>query len=125
MRELKSRDIKLSIDDFGTGFSSLSYLKSFPIDKLKIDRSFVNDIMDDPDDAAIVAAIINMSRGLRLTTIAEGVETAEQYHRLKELGCGELQGFYIARPMPAAEFEAWLISGSVADRAKVDESLVG
>ena len=96
--ELKFRAIKLSIDDFGTGYSSLSYLKRFPIDKIKIDQSFVRDIISDSDDAAIVSAIINMSRSLRLTTIAEGVETQAQHRRLRVLGCEEMQGYLMSRP---------------------------
>jgi diguanylate cyclase (GGDEF)-like protein/PAS domain S-box-containing protein len=125
MRDLKQRRIKLSIDDFGTGYSNLSYLKRFPIDKLKIDRSFVRDIMEDSDDAAIVAAIVAMSRSLRLTTIAEGVETVEQYHRLKELGCNELQGYLVSPPMPPERCEAWLRSMTASDSALVVDGFVG
>ncbi|NJD06885.1 MAG: EAL domain-containing protein, partial [Methylococcaceae bacterium] len=106
----RSQGVKLSIDDFGTGYSSLAYLKRFPIDKLKVDQSFVHDVMEDTDGTAIVSAIIGMGRSLRLTTIAEGVETSAQYQRLRELGCDELQGYLISRPMPAEVCEEWLRS---------------
>ena len=105
--------MKLSIDDFGTGYSSLAYLKRFPIDKLKVDQSFVHDVLDDADGTAIVSAIIGMGRSLRLTTIAEGVETSAQYQRLRELGCDELQGYLISRPMPAEICEEWLRSAAL------------
>jgi diguanylate cyclase (GGDEF)-like protein/PAS domain S-box-containing protein len=105
---LKSIGVKLAIDDFGTGYSSLSYLKEFSVDKLKIDQSFVRDLVDDPDDAAIVNAIIQMARSLKMRTIAEGVESAEALGRLKLFHCDEIQGFYFSRPLPAVECEAYL-----------------
>ncbi len=102
-RRLKQMGVKLSIDDFGTGYSSLSYLKRFEVDKLKIDQSFVRDLASDADDAAIVAAIVQMARSLGLKTIAEGVEDERTLHRLRAYSCDEAQGYYFARPMPADE----------------------
>ena len=108
MDRLHQQGIKLLIDDFGTGYSSLSHLKRFQVYKLKIDQSFVRDITEDPDDKAIVSAIISMAQALDMLTIAEGVETQGQLDFLRQQGCDEIQGYYFSRPLPAAAFEAYL-----------------
>jgi len=111
MGELKRMGVKLSIDDFGTGYSSLSYLRRFPVDVLKIDRSFVRDIACSADDAAMVSAIIELARGLRMRTIAEGVETEAQLDYLKQRGCDEVQGHVYAKAEPGPTMEAMLRNG--------------
>jgi diguanylate cyclase (GGDEF)-like protein len=102
--------VRLAIDDFGTGHSSLSYIKRFSIDTLKIDRSFVQSLPDNEEDAAICAAVIALGRSMRMNVVAEGVETAEQAQVLRDLGCDEMQGYWLGRPMPGAEFAAWLVN---------------
>ena len=112
LQTLKQLGVKIAVDDFGTGYSSLSYLRRFPIDVLKIDQSFVNDLTDDADAAAIVVAIISLAHSLRLQVIAEGVETVEQLRFLRAYGCDQLQGHYFSRPIVAEAFEAMLRNGN-------------
>jgi len=102
--------VRLAIDDFGTGHSSLSYIKRFSIDTLKIDRSFVQSLPENDEDAAICSAVIALGRSMRMSVVAEGVETAEQAQLLRELGCDEIQGYWLGRPMAGSEFAGWLVN---------------
>ncbi|KAB8064768.1 EAL domain-containing protein [Janthinobacterium violaceinigrum] len=113
LRNLKALGIQISIDDFGTGYSSLAYLKRFPIDKLKIDIAFVREVTSNPDDAAIVLAIISMAHSMKLEVIAEGVENDAQLAYLRRHGCDEMQGYYFSRPVPHEEFEQMLMGGKL------------
>ena len=113
LRNLKALGIQISIDDFGTGYSSLAYLKRFPIDKLKIDIAFVREVTSNPDDAAIVLAIISMAHSMKLEVIAEGVENDAQLAYLRRHGCDEMQGYYFSRPVPHEEFEEMLMGGKL------------
>jgi diguanylate cyclase len=108
LSELSAMGVLVSVDDFGTGYSSMSYLRRFPIDNLKIDRAFVKDLMTRADDASIVQAIISLAHSLRLKVVAEGVETSEQLHSLRSMGCDQYQGFHFSPPLSVADFGALL-----------------
>jgi EAL domain-containing protein (putative c-di-GMP-specific phosphodiesterase class I) len=108
LTRLSEMGIRLSVDDFGVGYSSLSYLKRLPVDEIKIDRSFVAQMADDEDDAFIVRSTIDLGRNLGLSVVAEGVETEAVWNELSELGCDYAQGWFLGRPMPAADLGDWL-----------------
>src|ERR1700733_7238492 len=108
LEELSRLGVLVSIDDFGTGYSSMSYLRRFPIDKLKIDRSFIKDLTTHKDAASIVKAIISLGHSLQLKVVAEGVETAQQLEQLRELGCDQFQGFYRSAAVPAGEIAKFI-----------------
>ena len=108
LKELKTTGVRIALDDFGTGYSSLSYLRGLPLDKIKIDKSFTNDLLTDEDDRNIVRTIIQLGRNLNMQVIAEGVEHAEQEAYLRRENCHEGQGYYYSRPLPAAALNAWI-----------------
>ena len=108
LQTLKGLGVRLDVDDFGTGFSSLAYLKRFPVDVLKIDHSFVRDLGKDPEDSAIIAAVVSLANAFAFTVIAEGVETGLQRDCLVDLGCSRAQGYLFAHPVEASEAETAL-----------------
>ncbi len=116
LMDLHHMGFSIAIDDFGTGYSSFSYLKRFPIDRLKIDRSFVQDLGRDQTGEEIVAAIIAMAHSLKMSVIAEGVESGQQLAMLRDMGCEEIQGFYYSRPLPEADFALLLQAGTLSGR---------
>jgi EAL domain-containing protein (putative c-di-GMP-specific phosphodiesterase class I) len=117
--ELRKAGVTLAIDDFGTGYSSLAYLKWFPVDKVKIDRSFVSGVATVRADSAIVETVIDLAHALEFEVVAEGVETVSQYARLVDLGCDRAQGFLFARPQPAELITEWIESGELSGRIPV------
>jgi len=119
LRRLKALGLQLAVDDFGTGYSSLSYLRRFPVDILKVDQSFVSGLGYDPEDSAIVQAVVHMGRALHLTTVAEGVETAHHLIELRELDCDIAQGYHFARPGPADAITRLLQAGADWPRVTV------
>jgi EAL domain-containing protein (putative c-di-GMP-specific phosphodiesterase class I) len=110
LQAIRAMGVTIAIDDFGTGFSSLSYLARLPVDTLKIDRSFVTDMMDGPQGLALVSTIISLAHALKLKVVAEGVETEEQARLLRLLSCDEMQGFLFSKPVPAEIFETRFLS---------------
>ncbi len=112
LKMLKEMGLKVALDDFGIGYSSLSYLKRFPIDMLKIDRTFVKGVPEAREDTAIIAAIIALAHSMGMKVIAEGVEDKKQLLFLHSLGCDEIQGFYFSRPQPAAKIQKLLEKGA-------------
>jgi len=108
LRDLAAMGVRIAVDDFGTGYSSLAYLRRLPIHVLKIDRSFVSGIVDNPSDLSIARTIVQMGRNLGLTVLAEGVETPAQMEALRAMGCHEVQGYLFSKPLPPAALEAYL-----------------
>jgi EAL domain-containing protein (putative c-di-GMP-specific phosphodiesterase class I) len=125
LEELSRMGVVVSIDDFGTGYSSMSYLRRFPIDKLKIDRSFISDLTTNPDAASIVKAIISLAHSLRLKVVAEGVETAEQLEHLRTLGCDQFQGFYRSAAVLPDEIEKLVKRIGEVPQLADQQSIVG
>ena len=118
LNRLSELGFRLSIDDFGTGYSSLAYLKRLPVDELKIDKSFVMSMVEDPDDAKIVRSTIDLAHNLGLSVVAEGVENEQVWALLRELDCDEAQGYHMGKPMPANEFRAWTLAWSARHRSR-------
>lgn len=107
LNQLREMGVKIALDDFGAGYSSFVRLKNYPIDNLKIDRSFVHNLISNPEDRFVCIAAIRLAKNLGLKTIVEGIETSEQLDFFRAIGCDEAQGFYFAKPIPAHELEQW------------------
>jgi len=120
LRGLRESGALIAIDDFGTGYSSLNYLRTLPLDKIKIDKSFVQDVLDDEDDATIVRTIIQLGKNLGMQVIAEGVETREQEAYIIAQGCHEGQGYLYSKPMPAEEIASWIKQGGTKNAKTKD-----
>jgi len=120
LRRISAIGVKISVDDFGTGYSSLSHLKRLPINEIKIDRSFVTNMRNDPNDALIVRATVDLGRNLGLQVVAEGVEDKETWELLAEMGCEVAQGYHMSRPLPGPEITEWLARH---DAGRTEESL--
>jgi EAL domain-containing protein (putative c-di-GMP-specific phosphodiesterase class I) len=112
LRRLKGLGVQIAVDDFGTGYSNLAYLRRFPVDMLKVDKSFVDGMEENSENSAIVETVISLARALGLRTVAEGIETTEQVDRLQALGCELGQGYYFSEPLPAAEAGSLLRASS-------------
>jgi EAL domain-containing protein (putative c-di-GMP-specific phosphodiesterase class I) len=125
LERLNALGVRIALDDFGTGYSSLSYLRSFPFDKIKIDRSFVAEVVDRADSRAIIQATIQLSEKLGMETTAEGVETGEQYDILVAEGCTQVQGFRISRAVPAADVQGLLSTYNPAVSSTAAEEVLG
>jgi EAL domain-containing protein (putative c-di-GMP-specific phosphodiesterase class I) len=116
LHELRKLGVQIALDDFGTGYSSLSYLRSFPFDKIKIDRSFIQDLSNGSEPVAIVHAVANLAKCLNMTSTAEGVETQQQLDTLKAIGCTEMQGYLFSKARPAKEIRQFFGAGPVAEK---------
>src|SRR5262249_53072340 len=113
LHHLRKLGVRIALDDFGTGYSALSYLRCFPFDKIKIDRSFISNLVEEDNSRAIVQAVVNLARDLNMTTTAEGIETEEQMCTVRDLGCREMQGYFFSRPQPAADIARMLAPPAV------------
>jgi EAL domain-containing protein (putative c-di-GMP-specific phosphodiesterase class I) len=128
LQSLSELGVRISVDDFGTGYSSLSYLQRFPLNKVKIDRSFVREIVRSHGDSEIVRAIVSLAHSLRLAVIAEGVETEEQLDFLNRIGCDQYQGYFCSPPVPAAELAALVtrkLEASPESRPNINDTFTG
>jgi EAL domain-containing protein (putative c-di-GMP-specific phosphodiesterase class I) len=117
LHRLRSLGVRIAMDDFGTGYSSLSHLRSFPFDKIKIDQTFVRDLLAKPDSIAIIRAVTGLGRSFGVTTTAEGVETQEQLDQMRAEGCTEVQGYYFSKPLPAGQVAQLLFDFSKRAKA--------